>query len=235
MCVSKIIRRRDIPLREQTIRLASLSTTVQSLLKISSVSGVDLLLLGDRQDVVINQAHVDKMFVVLQSSVIEYIEDFTVQYANDLNELNNATQNSVIKTVLKALLESYIKLLQLQVNRHARNAPAESTLHPLLHYHLHIYLSTACFKIVELQKDLISVTDSMSIRTLEREFKDFKHAATYQQYVLKSPQSGAIVPRPFRTEEIQFDQWENWISAAQKGLSTIEEQVQKFNGVLWWS
>lgn len=53
-----------------------------------------------------------------------------MQSANVLNEIDTNTRNTIVTLGDRLLSETYIKVIKLQVNRDAINAPAKNKLPP---------------------------------------------------------------------------------------------------------
>lgn len=146
--------------------VGSLPTSVMSIVEISTLGAVGLLVLADSQDVVVEHVYDSHTYAFKEALVMEFIQFCSMQSASDLNEIDMDTCAAVVILVGRLLLETYIKLIKLQVDRRDRNVPAKNKPPSVLPIDLTDLCPRAFYVILKLHLEWICATDELSLARL---------------------------------------------------------------------
>lgn len=152
-----------------------LSDSLKEIVCITAVSGVDMLLNVDVDDVPTQNKIRSKTIFFCQEDVSKFTKDKLAYFASDLAALDAARRDSVLKIVTEMFSQASVKIATLKAEIHVNNGPAENLPSPLVLSHLTRLQLRSCFAAVELQRErILASRDVPSMRSLESESKYFK-------------------------------------------------------------
>lgn len=171
----KSMQGRDTLVAEQNVLIRKLADSLKEMLKITAVTGMDMLLHAEAGDVLAQCTLGSQTLVIRERDVLLFVEDCSLDSANDLSMLDAESRANVLKTVSNMVLHAFVKISTLEAERDVNNAPAENLLPPVLPCQLEQLRPRQFFDIIESQRErLLASHDNAFLRTLGSEFKDFK-------------------------------------------------------------
>lgn len=116
----------------------------------------------------------DGTLVVMEQSVIDYLQDCSMNTEDDLNELSEEDRKDTCKLVATMFLMAFTKIRSLQTERDSANVQSPHLRPPILPFHVVALKPREFFGIIKQQKTrLFDTWGEQDLITLEDQFRSF--------------------------------------------------------------